>query len=82
MTSASLIKAFTMAASYDKMENINNTYFRLLFTEFTILRLNTHYRFYSKIDYLNMVTIKEVIEASTETADNHTPTELFELMRL
>ena len=64
------------------MENINNTYFRLLFTEFTILRLNTHYRFYSKIDYLNMVTIKEVIEARTETADNHTTTELIELMRL
>ena len=29
-----------------------------------------------------MVTKREVTEANTETADNHTPTELLELMRL
>ena len=63
------------------MEDIDNTNFGLLITNIiVILWLSIHIIIPN--DYLNMVTKREVTEANTETADNHTPTELLELMRL
>ena len=63
------------------MENIGDINFRLLFADIIVFVFSIHYSFLYP-DYLNMVTIKEVIEANTETADNQTPTELLELIRL
>ena len=63
------------------MEDIADINFRLLFADIIVL-YSVFIIFFLYPDYLNMVTINEVMEANTETADNQTPTELLELIRL
>ena len=65
-----------------KMENIGDINFRLLFADIIVFVFSIHWFFLNSRNYLNIVTIKEVIDANTETADNQTPTELLELIRL